>query len=63
MQYPRRRIGYEPSKSMTRDEFQAWLETQVAQELNAALIQEYLAGFGMKMIWRIVPATEFGEAE
>jgi hypothetical protein len=46
---------------MTRQEFQRFLEEQVQQDIDGALIQEYLATFGTKMMWRIVPATELEE--
>jgi hypothetical protein len=59
----KRLIGYDPDQNMTPDQLVDFLEEQVQDDLDGASIQEYLATFGMKMIWRIVPATEFGEVE
>jgi hypothetical protein len=58
MQYHKRLIGYDSAKQLTPKQLEDFLESLVRQEIDGALIQEYLAGFGMKMIWRIVPATD-----
>jgi hypothetical protein len=54
-----RNVRDQRQKSMSPDELEDFLENQVQQEIDGALIQEYLDTFGYRLVWRIVQATDF----
>lgn len=55
----KRMIGYDPGKVMTPEQLEDRLESYVAHGIEEVLdLQNYLADFGYKLIWRVVPATD-----
>ena len=54
-----RDVRDERQKSMSPDELEDFLKRQVQEEIDGALIQEYLDTFGYRFIWRIVPVSDF----
>jgi hypothetical protein len=55
----RRLIGYDPNKQMIQEQLEFRLENYVTYGIEEVLdLQAYLADFGCKLIWRVVPARD-----
>jgi hypothetical protein len=54
-----RNVRDQRQKSMSPDELEDFLERQTQEEIENTLLQDYLAAFGYRLVWRIIPATDF----